>query len=593
MKKTLRALQFFREDAGLLWAAAIFLVFNLGANLLKPWPIALLVDSVLGTKPLPGWLDRWQPEKLALIPLLTAAILILHVGQGALSAGQNYLTIKVGLRGLRRVRNALFSQLLRLSLRFYQNASSGDLIYRASWDTYSFQTLFQQGLVTFLTAYLSLLLMVIVMWRLDPQLTGVSLVVVPVLVASIRLFGKRMRERGVAAQRADSDVTTRVQRTITALPLIQSYVREDLEEKAFRHDVQLAQEKRMGQHGWELLYWLAVAVVFGGGTAVIVWFGAHRVVDGKLTVGELLVFIAYLAQLYEPLNQLSHVGATISSASAGTERVFEILDSSEEVQSGDRPVVKSGQANSTSLVIRGAVAFEAVSFAYRPKQRVLNQITFQLQPGQSAAIIGPSGAGKTTLLNLVPRFFDPDAGRVILDGVDLKELRLRDLRAHVALVPQEPILLSATVSENISYGRPDASAAMIEAAAVRAHAAEFIEKLPQRYDTIIGEGAAHLSVGEKQRLSLARAFLKDAPILLLDEPTSALDLESEQFVLESLLELMRGRTTLMVAHRLTTIRHVNQILVLEHGELIEQGAPEKLLQSNGYYARILKAQSAT
>jgi ABC-type multidrug transport system fused ATPase/permease subunit len=293
------------------------------------------------------------------------------------------------------------------------------------------------------------------------------------------------------------------------------------------------------------------------------------------------------------LNQLSHVGATISSASAGTERVFEILDSSEEVQSGDRPVVKSGQANSTSLVIRGAVAFEAVSFAYRPKQRVLNQITFQLQPGQSAAIIGPSGAGKTTLLNLVPRFFDPDAGRVILDGVDLKELRLRDLRAHVALVPQEPILLSATVSENISYGRPDASAAMIEAAAVRAHAAEFIEKLPQRYDTIIGEGAAHLSVGEKQRLSLARAFLKDAPILLLDEPTSALDLESEQFVLESLLELMRGRTTLMVAHRLTTIRHVNQILVLEHGELIEQGAPEKLLQSNGYYARILKAQSAT
>ncbi len=592
MKKTLRALQFFREDAGLLWAAAIFLVFNLGANLLKPWPVALLVDSVLGTKPLPDWLGRWQPQKLALIPLLTAAILILHVGQGALSAGQNYLTIKVGLRGLRRVRNALFSQLLRLSLRFYQNASSGDLIYRASWDTYSFQTLFQQGLVTFLTAYLSLLLMVIVMWRLDPQLTGVSLVVVPVLVVSIRLFGKRMRDRGVAAQRADSDVTTRVQRTITALPLIQSYVREELEEKAFQHDVQLAQERRMAQHGWELIYWLAIAVVFGAGTAAIVWFGAHRVIDAKLTVGELLVFIAYLAQLYEPLNQLSHVGTTISSAGAGTERVFEILDSGEQVQSGQRHVTRSEESDSTALTIRGAVAFEKVSFGYLPGQPVLHQITFRLQPGQSAAIIGPSGAGKTTLLNLVPRFFDPDDGSVILDGADLKQLQLRDLRAHVALVPQEPILLSATVSENISYGRPDATAAAIEAAAIRAHAAEFIEKLPKRYDTIIGEGAAHLSVGEKQRLSLARAFLKDAPILLLDEPTSALDLESEQFVLESLLELMRGRTTLMVAHRLTTIRHVNQILVLEAGELIEQGAPEALVQSNGYYARILKAQSA-
>src|SRR4051812_17169875 len=589
MKRTLRALQFFRHDAGLLWGASFLLLLSVGANLLKPWPLAVLVDSVLGTKPLPTWLASWTNNKLSLIPLLTGAILVLHLGQGAVSALQNYLTIKVGLRGLRRVRTALFARLVRLSFRFYQRATPGDLIYRATWDTYSFQTLFQQGLVTFVTAYLSLLLMLLVMLRLDLQLTAVSLVVVPVLVASIRLFGKRMRERGIAAQRADSNVTARVQRTITALPLIQSYVREHLEEKAFQGDAGTAEETRRSQHGWELLYWLAIAIVFGAGTAAIVWFGAHRVLAGKLTVGELLVFIAYLAQLYEPLNQLSHVTATISSASGGTERVFEILDSQEEVISGKRSIRRKADATSDSLLINGRVEFNKVSFSYAPGNPVLKNLNFQIESGESVAIIGPSGAGKTTLLNLLPRFFDPDTGMVTLDGCDLRELGLHDLRANVALVPQEPMLLSATVAENISYGRPDASFAEIESAARRAHALEFVERLPNRFETIIGEGAAHLSVGEKQRISLARAFLKDAPILLLDEPTSALDLESEQLVLESLLELMRGRTTFMVAHRLSTIRHVGTVLVLENGKVIEQGSPETLLQNEGYYARVLKA----
>ena len=589
MKRTLRALQFFRHDAGLLWGAGFLLFFSVGANLLKPWPLAVLVDSVLGTKPLPPWLASWQDKRLMLIPLLTGAILVLHVGQGAVSALQNYLTINVGLRGLRRVRTALFARLARLSLKFYQRATPGDLIYRATWDTFSFQTLFQQGLVTFVTAYLSLILMIVVMMRLDLQLTGVSLVVVPVLVVSIRLFGKRMRERGIAAQRADSSVTSHVQRTITTLPLIQSYVREALEEKAFQADTRTAEQSRLAQHGWELLYWLAIAIVFGAGTAAIVWFGTYRVLAGKLTIGELLVFITYLAQLYEPLNQLSHVSATISSASAGTERVFEILDSREEVVSGSKPITRKPDSKTDALPIRGRIDFQNVSFSYVPGTPVLNNIAFQLGAGESVAIIGPSGAGKTTLLNLLPRFFDPDSGSINLDGTDLKQLQLHDLRANIALVPQEPMLLSATVAENISYGRPDASFAEIESAARRAHAMEFIERLPNKFETIIGEAAAHLSVGEKQRISLARAFLKDAPILLLDEPTSALDLESERLVLESLIELMRGRTTFMVAHRLSTIQHVEHVLVLDNGKIVEQGSPDTLLQKGGYYARLLKA----
>jgi ATP-binding cassette subfamily B protein/subfamily B ATP-binding cassette protein MsbA len=429
------------------------------------------------------------------------------------------------------------------------------------------------------------------MWRMDPPLTSVSLVVVPALVAAIRVFGKRMRERGIEAQRADSEVTSLVQRTITALPLVQSYVREEQEESTFRAQAEAAQEKRLAQHGWELVYWLAIAGVFGAGTAAIVWFGTHRVLEQKLTVGELLVFVAYLAQLYEPLNQLSHVGATISTASAGTERVFEVLDSRDEVTSGNRPVVSISEGDSTggALIARGEISFKNVSFGYQPGQPVLHDLDLHLGAGESVAIVGPSGAGKTTLLNLLPRFFDPTNGSVHLDGVDVRELRLKDLRSQVALVLQEPILWPATVAENVAFAKPHATAAEIESAARGANADEFIRRLPDKYDTLIGEGAAHLSVGEKQRISLARAFLKNAPILLLDEPTSALDAESEILVLESLLKLMRGRTTLIVAHRLSTIQRVDKILVIEGGRLVQEGTPDELLRKEGYYARLVRA----
>ena len=331
----------------------------------------------------------------------------------------------------------------------------------------------------------------------------------------------------------------------------------------------------------------------------------------------LLVFLAYVAQLFEPLHQLSQVGATLSSASASTRRVFEILDTPEEVK--DRPEARqvcqgrdlegsaglptsaddmfaAGGAPAGSpgppLPVYGNVTYDDVSFGYESARPVLRQISFKLLAGTSAAIIGPSGAGKTTLLNLLPRFFDPAAGAVLLEGVDLRDLRLEDLRAQIALVLQEPIILPTTVAENISYGKPHATMEEIEAAAHAARADELIEKLPQHYRTVIGDGGARLSVGEKQRINLARAFLKDAPILLMDEPTSALDVESEAQVVASLFALMRGRTTLMVAHRLSTIRRVDKILVVDHGRLTEMGAPEDLLAEQGYYARVVGGQLA-
>ena len=429
-------------------------------------------------------------------------------------------------------------------------------------------------------------------------LTLVSLAIVPALLLVIRQFGRRMTERGTDAQQADSQVTSFVQQSIAALPLIQSYTREEHEQGVFTSRAGTAMEKRLSQHGWELVYWLAISVVFAIGSAAIVWIGSLQVLAGKLSVGELLIFLAYLAQLYEPLNQLSHVGATVATATVGTQRVFEILDTPEEVKDAPdaRPVLNartrdtSSPAAARTLIADGVIEFDHVSFGYQQAQPVLQNVSFRIGARQSAAIIGPSGVGKTTLLNLLPRFFDPTAGAVRLDGADLRELRLKDLRTQIAVVLQEPILLPASIAENIAYGKPLASRAEIEAAARAANADKFIDKLPGGYDTIVGDGGARLSVGERQRLNLARAFLKDAPILLLDEPTSALDADSEALVVSSLFDLMKGRTTLIVAHRLTTIGRVDKILVLQDGRLIEEGSPAELKTKQGYYARVISGQ---
>jgi len=590
MNKLLRPLSFFRPDAPRIGIIALLMLASVGASLLKPWPLALIVDSVLGNKPLPPMLaGAASTPKWALIATLSAILLAVHIGQGVLSAIQNFTAIKVGLRGLTRVRNEVFAHLLRLSLRFFQGASTGDLIYRASFDTYAFQTLFQQGLVTFASAALSLVLMVVVMWRVNARLTIVAVAAVPALFFVIKVLGKSMRERGAAAQQADSRVTSLVQQAIAAMPLIQSYTRETAEAERFGKQASAAEVARKSQHGWELVYWLAITIVFAVGSAAIVWLGAQQVLAGTLTVGELLVFLAYLAQLYEPLNQLSHVGATLASATAATHRIFELLDTESDVEEvpDARPVISGvlKMQESDALLATGALEFRDVSFGYLPATLVLRHVSFTLRPGESCAIIGPSGAGKSTLISLVPRFFDPDTGMVLLDGMDLRQLRVKDLRQQVAVMLQEPIILPATVFENIACGRLGANSADVERAARAAHAHEFIERLPEKYDTMIGEAAVRLSVGERQRINIARAFLKNAPVLLLDEPTSALDAQSEATVVDSIFNLMHGRTTLIVAHRLSTIQRVDKVLVIENGVISAFGTRDEVLSERSRFGR--------
>ncbi len=618
LRRFFRALGYFRPDSARIALSLGLLLLSIGLNLLKPWPVALLVDSILGSKPYPTWLPdlarTWgQPAQLTAI---VAASLALHLVHAAACAGHAYLSIGVGLRGLRRVRDEVFGWLQRLSLRYHHGTEAGDIIFRAGTDTCAFQTLLLQGLLPFISATGTLLFMAVAMVQLNLRLAAVALVAVPILLLSIKVFGRAMRVRGTAAQQAEGKVYALIHQGITALPLIQSHAREQHEHVRFMTHTEAARQQKMAQQGLEVFYWGSISVILSACTLGVTWVGAQQVLASNLTVGELLVFLAYVAQLFDPLHQLSHVGATLSSASASTRRVFEILDTSEEVKdrAGARAVCPGRDLDGTAglptsadsmfaggapagspgppLPAYGNVTYDDVSFGYESSRPVLRQISFKLLAGTSAAIIGPSGAGKTTLLNLLPRFFDPVSGAVLLEGVDLRDLRLEDLRAQIALVLQEPIILPTTVAENISYGKPQATMEEIEAAAHAAGAAQLIEKLPQHYRTVIGDGGARLSVGEKQRINLARAFLKDAPILLMDEPTSALDVESESQVVASLFALMRGRTTLMVAHRLSTIRRVDKILVVDNGRLTEMGAPDDLIAEQGYYARVVGGQLA-
>lgn len=606
MKDLIKVFNFYKQETPKIIGVVLLMLIAIGLNLLKPWPLAKAVDLISTDKAhggLPGIL-----KSILFFALLT---FFLHVLQSGFSALYNYISIKIGLKGLQKARTAIFSSIQRLSLKFHHGTTLGDLVYRATWDAYSIQTLFQQGLISTLSSVLSLFIMLIIMFKLNVKLALITLLYIPVLIISIRFFGTIMTRKGLEAQKADSQVINYVQQAIRVLPLIQSFVKEEKESEKFLKHAETAFKKRASQHGWELIYWFGVSSTFGFIIAFLLFQGGAEVVNNKISIGTLLVFIAYIGQLYEPLNQITHAGSTVSVALAGARRVFEIVESKEEVhekphaipvvsvvngvstkqveaeeeKGGDR--LTNQNARSRVLFLKGKIEFEDVWFAYEDENYVLKGINFQALPGERIAIIGPSGAGKTTLLNLIPRFYDPTKGSIKLDGFDLRDLKLKDLRKQISVVPQEPIIIPGTVAENIGYGIPEASLEMIKNAAKAAHADIFIEKLPQKYETVIGEGGMLLSVGECQRINLARAFLKGSAILLMDEPTASLDLESEAMVVKSIFELMKNRTTFIIAHRLETIKNVDRVISLIDGRIVEFGTPQELLKKGGYYSKIL------
>ena len=553
MKWLIPTLRIYRPDAARCAAALGLVGLTTAAAVIKPWPLAWILDALSGRSGETDSVRRW-----------TLALLGAYLLHGLLGAAQQSLVITLGLRGLQRIRHQVFERLMRLSPREVQGNAAGDWIYRATWDTYAFQTLFTHGIFTSLTAGAGVIAMTVVMARIHLPLTAVALATVPPLLIVMRIFSPQLQRAAAQAQTADAGIAAAVQQAVANLSLIQAFTRESTLTAAFDQQAAEAFQARRHQHRSEVVYLAAVAAILAAGTAGIVALGSGEVAAGRLTLGQLLVFLAYLAQLYEPLNQLSHLGGTISTAQASAQRVLEWLDTPDHSANGTTPT--PSPAHGVDL------EFSGVGFAYDPDRPVLRGLHLSLKPGEIVAIVGASGSGKTTLLQLIPRFLEPDSGQIRWCGLDLKKLDRQSLRQQVSWVLQEPLLLPTTVAENIGFGREAATRADIEAAAQAALAHEFIQRLPQGYDTRVGDGAARLSVGEKQRIHLARAFLKDAPVLLLDEPTSALDGESELAVMAAVQRLTHGRTTLMVAHRPETLHIAHRIVRLEGGALIEEPA---------------------
>jgi ATP-binding cassette, subfamily B, bacterial len=576
MNNIRRLWQFFRADRIQLVITVLLLLLGTVATVLKPWPLALIVDFVLGSQPAPTFLPQslLQASKFTQLLTLVAVLFALYAVQGLITACYKNYLIRIGLKGLRNAREQVFHSLQRQSLRFHDRNRVGDLIYRTTWDTYAFHTIFEQGFFGILNSGLSLTLMLLIMWSVNYQLSIVVLAVIPLIAFTMQRCGRRISQHSMEAHQADSLVASSIEQSIANLPLIQSYVQEAREERQFLKVLTGAFRKRYSQHKTEVVYLGLIALWFGLTTALVVGLGAGQVLEGRLSVGELLVFLAYLNCLYEPLNQLSQVGATISDARAGIQRVFEFLDTPQEVTepSNPRPVYaatseSAKSAASNALLVKGGIVINDLTFGYQADIPVLRNASYTIGAQETICIVGRSGAGKTTLMQLLPRFYDPQQGSIQIDGIDIRELALSGLRKNIACVFQEPLLLPSTVAENIAYGCPESSMSDIQQAAQAAFADGFIKKLSHGYDTVLGDGATRLSVGEKQRINIARAFLKQAPILLLDEPTSALDSESEELVIMGINKLAQDCTTLIVSHRPNVLDGIDKVIDLTNGHL--------------------------
>jgi ATP-binding cassette subfamily B protein/subfamily B ATP-binding cassette protein MsbA len=562
------------------WALSqVFLIA--GFELLKPWPLQVVIDNVLGGKPAGfALLEGWSP--LGLLGLACLGMVFVQFVGGALTLLHNYTAIGVGQRMVNDMRGALYSHLQRLSLAFHGRQKVGDIMFRITADSFAVQTMLMNGLLPIISAIVLLAGMLLILFPLDPVLTILSMSIVPLLFLSIALFNRRIADAATEVRDADSRVYSIVQWAISSMKVVQAFTKEDEEYHRFMGASRTSLGFTLKLYNWQTFYSGVVNTLIAAGTALVIYVGARSVLAGTLTVGQLIVFISYLAQLYVPVNQLTQSFGLIASARISARRVFEILETD--------PVLKDGPLALSREGAHGAIEWRGVSFRYRSEMPVLRSIDLTVEPGMKVAVVGPTGAGKSTMLGLLPRFFDPSTGSITIDGVDVREFSLKSLRRQIAMVLQPPLIFPISLRDNLAYGRPDATLEEIEEAARLASIHRMIMGLPQGYDTVIGESGATLSEGEKQRLTIARALLRDAPILILDEPTSALDVETEAQVMDGIKRLTRGRTTFIIAHRLSTIRTCDLILVLRDGVIAERGSFAELMRRNGVFAELYNTQ---
>jgi ATP-binding cassette subfamily B protein len=579
---TLSFLRPYWKQAAVLSA---LLLSEAGLGALQPWPLKVVIDYVLERPPLPlpepvaGWLTAIHGgNPISLLTLLVVAGVILQVANQFVSAYGTQVQVDTGQRMVYDLRYRLFQHLQALGLHHHIKTSTGDAVYRVDVDAYAIENLVMSGLFPLATSIITLGVMFFVLLELDRTVALLSLTVVPFLFMCLRYYTSTMVDREERVKELESKLIERLYETFTAIRLVKSFAREAYEKDRYANAGNRTMAARIRLTWQQSLFSVVVTTITILGTALVIVVGGTHVMRGQLTIGGLTVVIFYLGAVYGPLSAIAHTTGQLQGALAGSRRVRSVFAMMPETVDAPDSV--------DATDVRGDIRFEDVGFTYPSGAHVLHDITFDAKPGQVVALVGLTGAGKTTLVSLIPRFFDATVGRVLIDGVDVHRYHIRSLREKIAIVLQDPVLFSGTIAENLRYGRLDATPAEIEAAARAAHAHDFISRLPKGYDTEIAEAGGGLSGGERQRLSVARAILKNAPILILDEPTSSLDAISEEIVFAALKRLRAGRTTIVIAHRLSTVRDADRILVLDGGQIAAQGRHDELLKTSLLYRRM-------
>ena len=521
-------------------------------------------------------------DKMAVLKFACAAVLAIAVLDAICTYGEKYLTTSVAQWVSYDLRLTIYSHIQRLSLAFHDHERTGDLISRVTDDIENIQSFIMNGLLGVLINVMTIIGMIAVMFWLNWKFTLIALSVVPVLFAIVYSYTRRIKKASREVRKKEGEITSVVQEVFSSIRVVKAFAREDYEVRRMEQESLEAVDIAMRARTLKAKLTPLVGIVVALGTGLVLWFGARLVMSGVFTAGSLVVFILYLGKMYKPMQEISKMTDTYSKAAVGYERIQEILQTQIEVK--DLPKAKKAPK------LKGEIEFNNVSFSYAPESPTLKNISFKMNAGEVSALVGPTGAGKTSIISLLARFYDPDQGVIRIDGTDVRQFQQKSLRQQMSFVLQETVLFHASVWQNIAYGRPGCTRAEIIKAAEMANATEFIEKLPDGYNTVIGERGMTLSGGQRQRIAIARAVIRNTPILLLDEPTTGLDSASEKLVFEALDRLMEGRTSVVIAHRLSTVQRANMILVVANGEIAERGNHEELMKLNGIYAELHKLQ---